>query len=114
MVEHGPAQHVGQEDIQRDSRGMELASQSKGFRTAQGDENLESLIARQIAKHAGIVRIVFDDQQDRIVGLQIVAIVRDLLGRMFGDDDAGQLKRHRRRGDVSTRRRELRWPDGPT
>ena len=54
---------------------------------------LESLVARKIAEHAGIVRVVFDNQQDRIVGLQIVAVVGDLLDRMFRD--VGQ--RHWRR-----------------
>jgi hypothetical protein len=89
MVEDGPSQHIGQEYIQRYSRGMELASESKCLRAAQGDEDLEASIARQIAKHPGIVGIVFDDEEDSIVWLQIVAIVQDPFGRMFGDDDAG-------------------------
>ena len=46
MIEHGPAQHVGQEHIERDRSRMEFARQCKGFRAAQCDQNLESLVAR--------------------------------------------------------------------
>ena len=35
MIEHRPAQHVGQEDIQRDRRRMEFAGQRQRFRAAQ-------------------------------------------------------------------------------
>ena len=40
-------------------------------------QHLESLVARQIAQNARIVRIVFDDQQNRVALLQVVAIVFD-------------------------------------
>ena len=79
MIEHGPAQHVGQEDIERDGGGMEFARQRKCFGAAQRDQNLESVVARQVAEHARVVRIVLDDQQDRIVRLQIVAVVLESL-----------------------------------
>ena len=53
MVEHGPAQHVRQEYVQRDGRGMELAGQSERFRAAHGDEHLEALVAGQIDRARG-------------------------------------------------------------
>ena len=71
MVQHRPAQHVGQEDVERDGRGMEFAGQRQRFRARHGDQHLESLVARQIAQHARVVRIVFDNQQDGVVRLQI-------------------------------------------
>ncbi len=64
------------------------------------DQHLESLVARQIAEHAGIVRIVFDDQQHRVAFHEIVAIVFDarfLLGRRnVGEED--RRGRHGRAG----------------
>ena len=108
VVEHRPAQHVGQEDVQRNRGGMELAGQGESFRAAQGYKNFESLVARQITEHAGVVRIVFDDQQNSIVGLQIVAIVQNLLDRMFRHDDIGQLEWHRGRYRSPFRRCQLR------
>ena len=79
MIEHRPAQHVGQEDIQRYRCGMEFAGQGQGFCAIHRDQHLESRVARQIAQHPRVVRIIFDDQQDRIVGLQVLAVVGDLL-----------------------------------
>ena len=56
---------------------MVLPRQRKRLGPSHRDQNLESLVARQIAQNARIVRIVFDDQQHRIAFLQIVAIVLD-------------------------------------
>ena len=81
MAEHGPAQHIGQEHVQRYGRRVVLAGQGERLRAAHGHEDLEPLVAGQITHDAGIVRIVFDDQQDGVVGLQVVAVVRDLLDR---------------------------------
>ena len=66
---------------------MELASQHERVRTAQSHQHFKSFIARQITKHAGIVRVVLDDQQYGIVGLQILAVVGNLLHRVlrYGD-----------------------------
>ena len=83
MVEHCPSQHVRQEHVERDGGGMELARQRQRLRAAHRHQNLESLVVRQVAQNAGIVRIVFDDQQDRIVGLQVRTIVRDALNRQL-------------------------------
>ena len=69
MVEHGPAEHVGQGDIERDGGGMELAREGEGLGAAQCDEDLEALVAREVAEDARVVDVVFDDQQDGIAGL---------------------------------------------
>ena len=59
----------------------------------RGDQNLESLVPCQIEQDAGIVRIILDDQQDGIVGLQIVPIIGDLLDRMLGNTDEPPIGR---------------------
>ena len=97
VIENGPAQHVGQEDVERNRSGMEFARQCERFRAAQCDQNLESLIAREIAQHPRIVRIVFDNEQHSIVRLQIVAIIGNLLDGTLRDDDVGKLQRSSRR-----------------
>ncbi len=98
MVQHGPAQHVGQEHIQRDGGGMVLARQRQRFGAAHRDQHLEALVAREIAENARVVRIVFDDQQDGIARLQIVAIVCDALDRLLRQRrSCRQLQRRRSR-----------------
>ena len=91
MVEHRPAQHVGQKNIQRHGGRMELAGQGKRLASTPGHQDLESVIVRQIAQDAGIVRIVFDNQQDGVIRLQIFAIVRDVLDQSIRNKAAGGL-----------------------
>jgi len=79
MVENRPAQHVGKENVERNGGGMELPRQSKSLGASRGDQHFEAFVARQVAQHAGIVRIVFDDQEHRVVRLQILAIVGNML-----------------------------------
>src|SRR6202047_4707600 len=73
---------------------MVLTRQRECLRTTHGHQNLESLIPRKIAQHTRIVWVIFDNQQNCIIGLQIVAVVGNLLDRMFRDD--GQRRRHSR------------------
>ena len=47
LVEHRPAEHVGQEDIERDGRGVELPGEGEAQRAFRGDDALEALVARQ-------------------------------------------------------------------
>ena len=46
---------------------MELAGQRQSLCAPHSHEYLESCVARKVAEHAGIVRVIFDNQQDRIV-----------------------------------------------
>ena len=57
-----PAEHVRQENIQRNGSGMILAGESEALRAAGGHQHLESLVTRQIDEDTGVVRIVFDDE----------------------------------------------------
>ena len=66
IVEHRPAEHVGQEDIERDGRGLELPGQRQARWRPGGDDALEALVARQAEQDAGVVRIVLDDEQDGV------------------------------------------------
>src|SRR5580692_10818115 len=44
MAEHGPAQHVRQEHVERDGRRVELTGEGQGFCATRSHENLESLV----------------------------------------------------------------------
>ena len=46
---------------------------------ARRHQHLEAFVMRQIEQDAGIVGIVFDHQQHGLPGLQVVAVVGDLL-----------------------------------
>ncbi len=95
MIEHRPAQHVGQEHVQRHGRRVVLAGQGEGLRAAHGHKHLEPLVTGQIAHDAGIVRIIFDNQQDSVVGLQVVAVVRNLLDRALRSSDCRESREQR-------------------
>ncbi len=75
LVEHRPAEHVRQEHVERDRRRPMLAREAQAFRAGLRDDRLELRVARQVQQHLGVVRIVFDDQQHTIVGLQVFAVV---------------------------------------
>ena len=79
VVQHRPAQHVGQVDVERDGGGTELPGQRQAGGPARGHEHLEALVARQAQQDAGLMRIVLDDQHDEIAVGEILAIVRDVL-----------------------------------
>ena len=56
LAEHGPAQHVGQEDVERDRGRLVLAGQRERVGAAHGDEHLEALVAGQVDEDARVVR----------------------------------------------------------
>ena len=94
--EHGPAEHVGQEDVERDRGRPVLAHQAQRLGAAVGDQHLEAARAREVAQHRRVVRVVLDDQQRRLAGIQRVAVVGDLLERVGAGDAFGcSLRRGR-------------------
>ena len=99
VVQHRPAQHVGQENVQRHCGWMVLLGQRERLRPAGRHKNFEALVARKIAQHARVVRIIFHNQQDRIVRLQIFPVVGNLLDRMFHDR---QRRRQKRTTEISS------------
>src|SRR5277367_1383535 len=70
---------------------MVFVRQRKAFSTTQRDENLKSSVARKITQHACVVGIIFDDQQNCIVWLQIIAVIGDFLHRMLRNPRGRQL-----------------------
>ena len=70
LAQHGPAQHVGQEHVERHRGRLVLLGEIERVGAAHRDQHLEALVARQVDQDARIVRIVLDDQQDRIAGLR--------------------------------------------
>ncbi len=68
LAEHRPSQHVGQEDVERDRRRLELLGEVERIRPACRHQHLEALVAGKVGQDAGIMRIVFHDQQDAVAG----------------------------------------------
>ena len=101
LAQHGPAEHVGQEHVERDRRRLELLCQIQRLGAAICDQHLEALVAREIDQHPRVMRIVLDDQEDGISRLEIEPVVRQLLddpllrgrglqaGAVAKDDGAG-------------------------
>ena len=63
VVEHRPAEHVRQEDVERDRRRQVLAGEGERLLAAVGDDGLEPLAARDPQQDARVVRVVLDDQE---------------------------------------------------
>ena len=73
LAQHRPAEHVGQEHVERDRGRLVLLGELERLGAAHGDQHLEALVAGQIHEDAGIVRIVLDDQQDAVARLEVAA-----------------------------------------
>ena len=54
---------------------MIFACERQGFRTAGGDEHLKARTAGEIRQHSPIVRIIFDDEENGVVGRKIAPII---------------------------------------
>ena len=93
LAQHGPAQHVRQEHVERNRRRLELLCQFQRFRAACCDQHLEALVAGEVDQHARIMRIVFDDQKNGVARLEIEPVVRQLLDHALL---CGNLQRRRR------------------
>ena len=106
LAQHGPAEHVGQEHVERYRGRLELLGKIQRFRAACRDQNLEALVAGEIDQHPRIMRVVFDDQQNGVAGFEIQPVVRQLL-----DDPLLRRDRQRRRRAVLGR---ARWTRGAT
>src|SRR6478752_5076541 len=72
---------------------MILARQRESFHTMIRHQHFEAFVMREIAKQACIVRIVFDDQQRRIVFVYVGSVVRNRFKWLLADIHGGQLQR---------------------
>ena len=98
LAQHRPAEHIGQEDIERHRGGLELLGEIERLGTAGRDQDLEPLVAGEINQHARIMRIVLDNQENCVPRLEIQSVVRDLL------DDAFRCRNLQRRRSTVLRR----------
>ena len=78
-LQHAPAVDVGQEDVQRDGVGLVLARHGQGGGAERRDQPLEALLAGRVQQEAGEAQVVLDDQQHAVAGLDVVAVVADLV-----------------------------------
>ena len=78
LVENRPSEQVGQENIERDSGGTVLPRERDAHGALPRDDAFEALVARQPEKNTGVMRVVLDDQQHRVAGFDVVAVVLDL------------------------------------
>ncbi len=93
LAQYRPAEHVGQENIERYGGRMMRARQRERIRAPMRDQHLESFVLRQIDHDARIMRIVLDDQHHAVVRREIVAVIDDLLDRPLNQ---ARLRRVRR------------------
>ena len=94
LAEHVPAQHVGQEHVERNRGRLVLLGEIERIVAAHRQQRLEAFVARQIDQDAGVVRIVLDDEQNGVAGLDFHPVVGDrldgALGRRCGGRPAGR------------------------
>ena len=83
LAQHAPAQHVGQEDVERYRRRLVLLGEFERVGAAGRHQNLEPVVVREIDQNAAVVRVVLHDQQNRIARLQFMPVVGNLLDRPF-------------------------------
>ena len=89
VVEHGPAEHVRKEHVERDRRRQVLSRERQRRLPAVGDNALEALVSRKTQEHPRVVRIVVDDQKNVVAVRDLVPVVgHDLFG--FRDCEHGQ------------------------
>jgi hypothetical protein len=92
--EDRPAQHVGQEHVERDRR-RHVHARFNSSVPVRGYDYLESTPTRELEHDAR--RVVLDHEERQVVRQQIVAVVRDFLDAHRHDD---RLERRRRCGGI--------------
>ncbi len=90
LAKHRPAQHVGQEDVERDGARPILAGQRQRLGAARRHQDLEAAVMREISHDACVMRVVLDNEEHGIAGFDPFAVVGDVLGRDLGDADGPQ------------------------
>ena len=91
LAEHVPAQHVRQEHVERHCRRLILLSKLERSVAAHRQQHLEPPVASQVDQDAGVMRVVLDDEQNGIAGLNLQPIVGNLrsIARSTGAAGAG-------------------------
>ena len=91
-LDHAPAVDVGQADVEGDGVGLVLAGHRQRGGAERRDQPLEALLARGLEQELGERQVVLDDQEQRIAGLDRLAVVAHLV------DERGGLEDRRRCG----------------
>ena len=76
-----PAVDVGQIDVEGDGVNLALAHEGQRIGPARGDDALEAVFVRHVEKELRKAGVVFDDQQRLVSGLDIRAVIFELLRR---------------------------------
>ena len=114
-LEHAPALHVGQEDVERDHRraGTRASSPARR-RRCEVTSPLKPAARAASSSTLANAEVVLDDQQHPVAGLDVVAVVVGLVERGRASSLAASLGRRRRHapsGDAAARaRRSARRP----
>lgn len=69
LAQHRPAEHIGQENIERDRRRLVFLRERQRIAAAHRHQHLEPVVAGEIDQHTGVMRIVLDDEQHGVAGL---------------------------------------------
>ena len=81
--------------------GWNSRASAKASAPARSDEDFEALIVREIAENARVMRIVLNDEQDRIINAKIGTIVRNLFRHVDGGAGGREMHRRRRQSDTA-------------
>ncbi len=96
LAEHAPAQHVGQEDVERHGNDVILQGKFERLCAMRRDHGFQAGSVGRVDQDPGVAGIILDDQQRAIAGLQVVAIVEKRIGHTLGQND-GRWRRDPRR-----------------
>ena len=75
QVEHVPAIHARELDVQHDRIGLGLLGKRERRVRVHGDQSLETRFVHQIQKSRGECHVIFDDQNDPVTGADVPEVV---------------------------------------
>ena len=93
LAQHSPAQHVGQEHVERNGGWLVLFGQAERLVAAHRQQCLEALVAGQVDQNTRVVRIVLDNKENAVAGVDIHPVIRNGLDCPLADP--GTRKRWR-------------------
>ena len=85
---------IGQVHVEHDRARDELRCEEEAFFGLAGDDALEIALVREVEQDPREPRVVLDDEDDALSGVELVAIVvDDALERPHGRGGAGAVRR---------------------
>ena len=93
LGEHGPAEHVGQEDVERHRGRPELTGERERIGAARRHEHLQAIVVGEIDEDPRVVRVVLHDEERGLRSLERRAIVwQHLHGSIWKPDGISPWK----------------------